>query len=442
MPAKPRKTDTADTLRSRAEKQMGEKTTGHDESNARRIVQELEVHQIELEMQNADLRLARDEAETMLEQYNELYDFAPVGYFTMANDGSIRRANLTAASMVGIDRSRLLRRSFHMLLASGQRDAFKTFLDQVFSSDGKRSADFEMANRKRSTRSINIEAWRSRDGLEASAIIRDITALKVAEITARKNEKLNQELTRRKIIESDFRANRKEQSRILRQSRLQQKQLRDFSHRILHAQEDERKRISRELHDVIAQSLVSINVHLEVLAQGAGPIPHSLRKQISKTQSLVETAVKIVHDFARQLRPAMLDDLGLNPALQMYMREFMRNTGIRITFDTFSDIDQLPTNLRTTLYRIAQEALTNVARHANATHVKVRIDNLGQVIRMAIRDNGTGFQPGDTPGSKKSKRLGLIGMKERAQMIGGDFAVSSAPGGPTTVRVDIPFQAK
>jgi PAS domain S-box-containing protein len=442
MPAKPNKSETSTTLRIRAEKQLGGRTRSHDETDALRMLHELQVHQIELEIQNADLSMARDEAETLLEKYTELYDFAPVGYFTIASDGAIRIANLTGAAMVGIERSRLTQRSFRMLLAEGQREAFTTFIEMVFADDAKQSADFEMANRKLDTRTINIEAQRSRDGRECSAIIRDITALKVAENTARRNIALNKEITRRKRIESDLQAHRKEQSRILRQARLQQKQLRDFSHRILHVQEEERKRISRELHDVIAQTLVSINMHLEVLSNGTDTIPKSLERKISKTQLLVEKSLKIVHDFARQLRPAMLDQLGLIPALQMYMKEFMGNSGIHISLETCSDIDHLPTAVRTTFYRIAQEALTNVARHSNATHVEVRIENLGKFIHMIIKDNGSGFQPGFISGSKKKNRLGLIGMKERSEMIGGKFTISSAPGGPTMIFVEIPLSNK
>jgi len=252
---------------------------------------------------------------------------------------------------------------------------------------------------------------------------------------------LNLEITRRKVVEADLRANRKEQSRLLRQSRLQQKQLRDLSHRILHAQEEERMRISRELHDVIAQTLVSINVHLEVLAKGNTAVPESLRKQISQTQILVEKAVKIVHDFARELRPTMLDDLGLIPALQTFMQRFMEDTGIRVTLKAFAKIDQSTSAIRTTLYRIAQEALTNVARHSKASLAEVSIESRADVVRMRIKDNGRGFKVSGKARSNKKNRLGLIGMRERVEMIGGTFQVDSAPGGPTTVQAEIPLDS-
>jgi PAS domain S-box-containing protein len=268
--------------------------------------------------------------------------------------------------------------------------------------------------------------------------IRDITVRKLAEDMSSRNVKLKQEIARRQQVEEDLRANRKEQSRLLRQSRLQQKQLRDLSHRILHAQEEERKRISRELHDVIAQTLVGISVHLGVLDQGNTVSPETFRQQISNTRLLVEKAVEIVHDFARELRPTMLDDLGLIPALQVYMKQFMADTGIRVSLKVCANIDQSAIRARTVLYRIAQEALTNVARHAKASHVEVTLESLEDSIRMTIKDNGQGFQVSGNAGSKKKNRLGLIGMRERAEMVGGSFQVDSAPGEPTTVRVEIP----
>jgi PAS domain S-box-containing protein len=268
--------------------------------------------------------------------------------------------------------------------------------------------------------------------------IRDISARKMAEEMSRRNVKLNLEVTRRKVVEADLRANRREQSRLLRQSRSQQKQLRDLSHRILHAQEEERKRISRELHDVIAQTLVGINVHLALLDQGNAASPEDFLQQISNTRMLVEQAVEIVHDFARELRPTMLDDLGLIPALQVHLKQFMADTGIRVSLKVFKEIDRSDIIVRTVLYRIAQEALTNVARHAKASHVDVSLEAVDDAIRMTIKDNGKGFQTTGQVASRKKNRLGLIGMRERAEMIGGSFQVESAPGGSTTVRVEVP----
>jgi PAS domain S-box-containing protein len=268
--------------------------------------------------------------------------------------------------------------------------------------------------------------------------IRDITARKLAEEMSQRNVKLKQEIARKERIAEDLQAQRNEQSRILKQTRAQQKQLRDFSHRILNAQEQERKRISRELHDVIAQTLVGINVHLAVLNQTNAASPAILRRQVSKTQTLVKKAIGIVHDFALELRPTMLDDLGLIPTLQAFMERFMADTGIRTSLKASAEINGSASIVPTVLYRIAQEALTNVARHSKASHVDVTIQFLEKNIRLTISDDGQGFQVTGKSGSRKKNRLGLVGMKERAEMIGGSFLVDSKPGGPTTVTAEIP----
>jgi signal transduction histidine kinase len=220
-----------------------------------------------------------------------------------------------------------------------------------------------------------------------------------------------------------------------------QKQLRRLSHQVLQAQEEERKRISRELHDEIAQVLMAITLHLAALKKEAAPNSKDLKRKITRTQRLVEKSVNIVHRFAGQLRPPALDDLGLIPALHSYMKDFARQTGIpiRVTSFTRGRTEQLDSAKRTVLYRVAQEALSNVARHAQATLVKVSIQKLDGDIRMEIKDNGKSFQVQGVLPTGRNKGLGLLGMRERVEMVGGRFTVESAPGKGTTVRAEIPF---
>jgi signal transduction histidine kinase len=156
---------------------------------------------------------------------------------------------------------------------------------------------------------------------------------------------------------------------------------------------------------------------------------------------MVEKSVDIVHRFARELRPTVLDDLGLIPALHSYMKGFTRRTGIHIHFTTFSSskIEQLNNATRTVFYRVAQEALTNVARHAQASRVEVNFEKLPNAICLKIKDNGKSFQAQRVLHSKRNTRLGLIGMRERLEMVGGSFSVESAPGKGTTVRAQIPL---
>src|ERR1041385_4116957 len=177
---------------------------------------------------------------------------------------------------------------------------------------------------------------------------------------------LKEEIARRKSVEGSLRKSEQHYSQLLAQSQGMQEQLRLLSRQLLSAQEEERKKISRELHDVIAQTLTSINVRLATLKKKASLNTSDLGRSIARTQLLVERSVNIVHRFARELRPAVLDDLGLIPALHTFMKTFRAETGIRVSLSAFAAVDQVNGGKRTALYRVAQEALANVARHARA----------------------------------------------------------------------------
>jgi signal transduction histidine kinase len=139
------------------------------------------------------------------------------------------------------------------------------------------------------------------------------------------------------------------------------------------------------------------------------------------------------------LRPAVLDDLGLIPALHSYMKSFTKETGIRVSLTAFSGLEQLNSVKRTVLFRIAQEALINVVRHAHASRVDVHIEKRHDDVVLRIKDNGKSFDLQRVWKVGVSKRLGLLGMRERAEMVGGTFKIESEPGQGTTIHAQIPF---
>jgi signal transduction histidine kinase len=255
---------------------------------------------------------------------------------------------------------------------------------------------------------------------------------------AASNEDLKREIERRRSVEESLRTSEQTFSELLEKSRRMQEELRLLSRGMLSAQEEERKTISRELHDVIAQMLTGINLRLSSLKAKTATSTRDLQKKIEVTQRIVKKSVDIIHRFARDLRPAVLDDLGLIPAMRSYLKVFTEQTGIHCTFTALAEIEKLDGATRTTLYRIAQEALANVSRHAKASLVKVTIRIHQNRVCMEIQDDGRGFQGNDAAATQQSKRLGLLGMRERAEMVGGVFYVDSAPGKPTTVHVEIP----
>jgi two-component system, NarL family, sensor histidine kinase UhpB len=202
----------------------------------------------------------------------------------------------------------------------------------------------------------------------------------------------------------------------------------------MRAQEEERRRLARDLHDEVNQSLTAILLRLEALAQAN---PGVNMGEVTELKRLVNQAMEELLTLARQLRPTALDDHGLVPAIETQLKRFAARTGVEVKIESQGDPDTLPEDVQTAVYRILQEALANVGRHAAATAVRVEIDADSGHLELRVRDDGAGFDPGalarrangDGPGAG----LGLSGMAERARLAGGELDVRSAPGGGTTV---------
>jgi signal transduction histidine kinase len=252
------------------------------------------------------------------------------------------------------------------------------------------------------------------------------------------NSRLNREIRRRKARDETIKENKIEYHQLSLESAAMQEKLRQLTHQLISAHEDERREISRELHDGIVQMLVGINLALSALGADSAANKPTPKAKIVRIQKMVLTSIRALHRFARNLRPAILDDVGLVPALHEYSKSIAVRKRIKIHLEAFNGVEALSHDKRTVLFRVAQEALTNVARHARATSVRLSITKAQGSIRMEVRDNGRSFHVGDALVAKHPKRLGLIGMKERVEMVGGHLSIESAPGKGTTVRVDLP----
>ena len=684
-------------LRRRAERKLreqpGKKLSVADHVSAQRMLQELQIHQIELELQNEELKLTKIEVDAGLEKFTELYDFAPVGYFTLSSDGTIKQVNLTATSMVCVQRTRLLGQRFGLLLDPRFRRDFNAFLKQVFADDDRQSGDFELLRQGLPPLIVNVAAKRQISQEECHAVVMDITERKEAELAAsrmaaivefsddaiigknldsiitswnkgaekifgytseevvgtsilrlipgerrneeniildrikggnsvqhfetqrltktgelihvsvtvspikdsmggirgvsktvrdiserkkvedilRRNEalfsallsqapigvyvvddhfrmiqvnpramplfskvqpllgrcfaevirilwpkrvadaaekrfrhtletgepyqspefverrkdtrvkeayewqiqrvtlpsgdhrvvcffnniterkraeetqrrlevmaasnaKLKAEIVRRQAVEAALTLSEQHAKSLLKQSRLLQKKIRGMSHQNLLALENQRKEISHELHDKISQVLIGINVRLAVFTRIAGVDAQT----IAPVRELVEKSVRIVHDYARELRPAMLDQLGLIPTLSTYINEIPKRKGRQILFTASPDVEALDNDKRTVLYRVAQEALVNVLKHAEARNVGVTLRHARGGVCLEVTDDGKAFDVELLSSPQWSQRLGLTGMRERVEMVNGVFSIQSNPGKGTTIRAVIP----
>jgi len=219
----------------------------------------------------------------------------------------------------------------------------------------------------------------------------------------------------------------------------------------LAAQEAERQRIARELHDEAGSSLTSLMVGLRVI-EGRAEEAEAVRAQAAALKALAGELLTSLHDLSVELRPSALDRLGLVTALEQFVRDYGRQHNLVADFQAAGlDGVRLPSEIETTLYRIVQEALTNVARHAAATHVGVILEQRERSVVAVVEDNGQGFDvAGATACPERSEetthgggqRLGLFGMQERAALVGGRLTLESAPGQGTTVFVEVPLELK
>jgi PAS domain S-box-containing protein len=450
MKRKPTTSDESAELRRGAEGRLRErKIVKQSDFSTQRLFHELEVHRIELEMQNAELQKTRDELEASLEKITDLYDFAPVGYFSVDESGVVLDANLKSAALLGVERSKLINRSLLLFVDQKSHPILMFFLKNVLAEPKDQECEALLKKGEgtfwavfRATSAVcpvGARRW-------CRVAFGDITARKQVEEAQRRLEDmadtnlgLNREIVRRQTVEQNLKKSEQNQGRLLEQARHMQGQLRHLSHQILQAQEEERLRISRDLHDEIAQTLVGINVQLATLTREAEGGPKGLQQKIARTQQMVEKSVEKVHQFARKLRPALLDDLGLIPALEAFMKSFTKQTGLRTNLTAFAAVERLDTSTRTVLFRVAQEALTNVARHAQASRVEVTIQKLQEGICMKIKDDGKSFQVDRVMHGKGGKHLGLLGMRERLEMVSGSFEVESAPGTGTTITAKLPL---
>jgi signal transduction histidine kinase len=231
-----------------------------------------------------------------------------------------------------------------------------------------------------------------------------------------------------------------ENARLYEELREKEELRRQLLARVITVQEEERKRIARELHDQTSQSLTSMIMTLRILEESG--FSEEVRAHVQELRNTVGQILKEVHELALQIRPSVLDDLGLLPALRHSLKRYRDRYHLLVDFQSLAlDDRRLPSEIETALYRIVQEALTNVARHARATSVSVLLEHRDGYIRLIVEDDGKGFDVSQVIGSgPREKNLGLYGMRERAALLGGTVTIESIPGTGTTIFVTIPLQ--
>lgn len=371
----------------------------------------------------------RKNAQELLQEselkFRSVVESAQDGILTVDQRGRLVAVNRRAEVLFGYQREELLGRSVTKLVPRALRKTAQSLLKSLAAGGQKqllkRPLEATGLNRDGNefALEITLAAWRTRAGVFFTGVLRDIRE--------------------RKQAEAALRESREHYIRLFEEARAMEENLRQLSNRVLTVQEEERKHISRELHDEIGQALTAVNVSIAMLRSHAAG-DESFRQKVDTAQKLLEQSMDLVHRFSRELRPSMLDHLGPVAALQNYVKLFAERTGIKTEFEGVVQVEQLSSQQGTVLYRVAQESLTNVFKHAHATRVRVRLRQVQQAVTMEIIDNGCAFSvPATTSAGSGRQPLGLLGMRERVRLVNGEFVIESVPKRGTTVRVHIPL---
>jgi signal transduction histidine kinase len=382
---------TATELRQRAEARLSERGTATDrpikEADLRRLFHELEVHQIELELQNEELKRAHAELETLLMKYTALYDFAPTGYFTLDRAGTIRGLNLAGASLLGTERSKLLNRRFDLLIAAERRPAFAAFLSLAFESGTKEVCETLLQQEGQPPRWVWIEACEALSGPECHLTVIDVTGRKTAEMD---------------------------------RARLEQQ--------VHAASEREQRCIGESLQEDLCQRLVGIDLSATAMAMAlkARALPESdLAAELARQ---VNEAARQAKRFADMLQPVSLLEQGLVAAIENLALHVQESSGIRCDFKG-EDLPHIAAADATHLYRIAQEALNNAVQHAAASQIDVSLSRSGRSFTLTIADDGSGM----VERSDEGLGLGLQIMRYRSDLLGAALTIQTKPRRGTVV---------
>jgi len=272
---------------------------------------------------------------------------------------------------------------------------------------------------------LTRDTTENRERAEALTKAKELLELRVEQRTAvlsRVNHEMRTEIAERQRAEEDLRESRD--------------QLRALAARLQSVREEERTYIAREIHDELGQACTAIKMDLALIGRKLTKRQTKLLAKVASSTQLVDSAIVTLRKIASELRPRTLDDLGLPAALEAQAQEFESRTGIQCSVTLPPEPLMLDKDRSTAIFRIFQESLTNVARHAHATRVEARLRRENNRIIFQVSDNGAGFDP---EVAKASKSLGLVGMQERALLLNGEFKTEGVPGSGTTMTLTIPL---
>lgn len=505
-------------------------------TDVRQLVHELQVHQIELDMQNEELRRTQLELEAARDRYTGLYDFSPAGYLTLDRHGTVVEANLRAGKLLGIDRNKLIGQSLSLFVASNDQDTFHRHCQDVWKTSTRQVCELNLREKSGAACCLYIESLavqeESGPSIHSRTAMLDISARKRGEqklasqqaqlegiiasamdaiitvdeeervmlfnraaesmFLCQRDEAIGQPLDR--FIPERFRqahhghmsifsqtqvtsrsmghlvglfglrANGEEfpidasisqvrvgnknlltvilrdiTERKISEDRLNDKQreLEILAEKLIEAQEVERRKIARELHDDFNQRLAALSLDVEGLERNSIPPTEPVVQQLAKIRGNIAQLSDDLHDLAYKLHPSLIEHVGLEVAIRDHITEFTKRTGLPVLFTAREVPAAISNEVTTNLFRVMQESLQNVFKHAKATDVRVKLSGSSKGVGLSVRDNGKGFEPEDK--NTRTKGLGLVSMQERVRGLGGFLRIHSLPKEGTKVCAWIPY---
>jgi PAS domain S-box-containing protein len=373
----------------------------------RALLHELQVHGEEITAQNEQLKKTQGELEQARDRYADLYDFAPIGYLSLDRAGVVTDVNLAGALLFGHGRAFVHGLPLATAIHPSHRLKLRAFLSACWAQPLGSAQTLEIKTKQSPGRVLRLTCQPQGAGPAA----RLFTA--VVDVT--------------------------EERRLELESAAALERIKALIERLVSVQENERRRMARNLHDHLGQQLTALRLNIGSLKDPSRKT-EDFRRRIEAIDKIAEGIDRDLDFLAWELRPAALDDVGLNAALAAFVTEWASTQGVPAEFhDSTPAAMRLAPEIESQLYRIAQEALNNVSKHASARHVSVLLERRGDEAILIVEDDGNGFdvEAMSSP-TRKHDGLGLVGMQERAALVGGRIQFESAQGKGTTLFVRIP----
>jgi PAS domain S-box-containing protein len=372
------------------------------------LVHELQVHQVELEMQQEELHATARALQESEARYRHLYQFAPNGYFTLNPSGIIEEINLAAARLLGVDRRLAVGQLLRTFVSVNARPAFDDFFASLRHFQEPQRSEVTLLSYGSGLRSVLLEGT----GLSEEPAPGLRFLISAVDITERKQ-----------LEEAHV------QMRLAQQKALLQA--------IMEAQEEERRRISESLHNGVGQILYATQLNLARIDLGSTPLLlDPLRQAKQKTEQLLADAIRETRRVSHELIPLLLQERGLAVAIEDFCRRFA-HTGIQLSCHGLRG--RLDRYLETAVYRIAQELVNNIIRHAGATRARIEVFRAGDRVIIEAQDNGKGMDADKVlAAAGPEKGIGLKTIRHRVNLLEGRLVIEALPGGGTLVTISLP----